>query len=112
MTDHLLFLHLMLDYTEQERQVQFHTMGYRQDSELNADSASTKQDEMCQCDCGRCICNLIFLSGTGPGLCGVKGYDDILTDGKKLTAAEVKANLLKKKHSTKVRDFDCFIGRD
>ena len=50
-TDHLLFLHLMLDYTEQERQVQFHTMGYRQDTELNADSASTKQDEMCQCDC-------------------------------------------------------------
>ena len=104
-TDHLLFLHLMLDYTEQERKVQFHTMGYRQDTELNADSASTTQDEMCQCDCGRCICNLIFLSGTGSGLCGVKGYDDILTDGKKLTAAEVKATLLKKKAFNKGERF-------
>ena len=32
------------------------------------------------------------------GLCGLKGYDDILTDGVKQTPAQMKATLLKKKN--------------
>ena len=34
----------------------------------------------------------------GNGLCGLKDYDDIIKDGKKQTAEEIKATLLKKKN--------------
>ena len=40
----------------------------------------------------------------GSGLCGLKDYDAIVTDGVKQTAAQIKATLLKKKKiSTKVK---------
>ena len=39
----------------------------------------------------------------GSGLCGLKDYDAIVTDGKKQSAAQIKATLLKKKISTKVK---------
>ena len=50
-TDHLLFLRLMLEFTEQERETEFHTMGYRKDTEGNSDSCDTAQDNFCICDC-------------------------------------------------------------
>ena len=34
----------------------------------------------------------------GSGLCGLKDYDAIVTDGKKQTAAQIQATLLKKKN--------------
>ena len=34
----------------------------------------------------------------GSGLCGLKDYDDILKDGVKQTAAQIKDTLLKKKN--------------
>ena len=50
-TDHLLFLRLMLEFTEQERETEFYTMGYRQDTEGNSNSSSTEQDKLCICPC-------------------------------------------------------------
>ena len=34
----------------------------------------------------------------GSGLCGLKSYDDLVTDGKKQSATEIQATLLKKKN--------------
>ena len=51
------------------------------------------------------MCNTIFMTGTGSGLCGVKDYDTILADGKKLSAAEIKSNLLKKRAFNKGERF-------
>ena len=34
----------------------------------------------------------------GSGLCGLKAYDDIITDGKKQSAQEIQETLLKKKN--------------
>ena len=50
-TDHLLFLRLMLEFTEQERQTEFHTMAYRKDTDGNSDSYETEQDGFCVCNC-------------------------------------------------------------
>ena len=50
-TDHLLFLRLMLEFTEQERQTEFHTMAYRKDTDGNSDSCETEQDGFCVCNC-------------------------------------------------------------
>ena len=46
---------------------------------------------------GRCVCNLFSIPGMTNGLCGLKTYDQILTEGTKLSATEIKANLLKQK---------------
>ena len=37
----------------------------------------------------------------GSGLCGLKAYDDIITDGKKQSAQEIQETLLKKKSFNK-----------
>ena len=59
-TDHLLFLRLMLEFTEQERQTEFHTMAYRKDTDGNSDSCETEQDGFCVCNCKYFLVFLVF----------------------------------------------------
>ena len=43
------------------------------------------------------MCNLFTLPSMKSGLCGLKSYDEILKEGTKQTAEQIKQTLLKKK---------------
>ena len=65
------------------------------DSEGNADSRKTTQDESCLCTCSRCLCVLFeiptALGSVGNSGCGIVTYDNIISKCTKRDAAAIQA---------------------